>query len=320
MRRVTVGLILLLVAGIASAQTSFYLDRSGTLWRAFSGREGLTFTGEKDGTVVAEGVVPFVIGLAGTTDTAIQVVADDVSEVMLAVWSNGSWERVTSLASDLAAHPRNPQIKLTQVSSKVADGDATTTITDSFLHVVWWEGEGQQHGRYDLLRLTAPVDDDTALAVYNLDDLVGLVGLGLNCSAEAPVGVLEHPLFASFQAKDHAVLLFGSQRSCLMQVLDISFTLEPPQQDLGITVGMERGRHIPIFGVRRMYVLPRGMELSDARVVIGSDLNPVVYRLHDTTIDYIVAVDDGWSEPRSLTVSDKLTIDQAIPLVENLAR
>jgi hypothetical protein len=236
---------------------------------------------------------------------------------MLAVWSNGTWERITSLDPDMSSHPRNPEVKLTQVSSQVDEGNGATTVSDSFLNVVWWEGEGQGHGSYALLRLTAAGDDATALSTYNLD---AFIGLGLNCSTDAPSSVIEHPLFASFQARDRAVLLFASQRSCLMQVLNVSFGIQPNSSgDTGITMGTQRGRHVPIFGVQRLYPLPGGMELSDARVVIGSDLNPVVYRLNGGTIDYIVAVGTGWSERRSLAVSDSLTLDQAIPLVENLA-
>ena len=69
---------------------------------------------------------------AGTSDTQIQVAADeltgkvvvvwqrnwsdDASEIMLAVWRDGDWERVEHLTEDLSAHPRNPAIQLSDVS------------------------------------------------------------------------------------------------------------------------------------------------------------------------------------------------------------
>src|SRR5512145_2300648 len=116
MRRVIAPLVLLLVAGAAGAGTPYFLDRDGTLWNAAASDEGLVLTGQRDGVVTAQALLPFELGLAGMGDTQIQVAADahtgkvvvvwqrnwsaNASEIMLAVWNDGEWERVEHLTDD----------------------------------------------------------------------------------------------------------------------------------------------------------------------------------------------------------------------------
>ena len=329
-----------LLAAAASAANPYSLDRNGVLWNASAGTEGLVLTGTKDGTQVVRSVVPFPVTISGTTDTQIQVAADDltgkvvvvwqrnwayqVSEIMMAVWENGSWERVEHLSQDLAAYPRNPMIKLTQVSTTdpAPSGDPSSAVApqDSFLHVVWWEGLDQAHADYALLCLTAGLDDPAALVEKNLDEFVGI---GLTCDQPVPPSVLEHPLFADEGASDRAEVLFGSQRLCLFQLLQISFvpnTSPPVAATGGMTATTQRRRSVPIFGLKKAFALTRDISMEGTRVILGGNLNPVAYRVVGPTIQYVTYSDQGWSPVRTLAVADGLTLDQAIPLVENLAR
>src|SRR5512135_1387180 len=175
MRRILLACLLILGATAAFAAIPYSLDRNGVLWTAVADPQGLVLTGQRDGTQVVRSVVPFPVAIAGTSDTNIQVAADDLtgkvavvwqrnwsataSELMLAVWSGGNWERVQSISQDLAANPRNPAVRLTAVSTSVPDPDnptdpsKATLVQDSFVHVAWWEGSDQSHGSYALLRM-----------------------------------------------------------------------------------------------------------------------------------------------------------------------
>ena len=340
MHRILLTLALLLAATAALAGNPYFLDRSGVLWNGVAGEEGLVLTGERNGSVVVRTVVPFDIGLAGTGDSQIQVAADELtgkvavvwqrnwsaeaSEIMLAVWRDGNWERIEHLTQDLAAHPRNPSIQLSEVATTVPDpgapGDPSkaTVVRDSFLNVIWWEGTAQQHGGYTLLRLTAEAGEDDDLLTQNLDKYADI---GLACDTPAPPEVLEHPLFAAQTARDRVTMLFGSERNCLFQLVEIHFKLQTRATTDGVTVIAQRRRHMPIFGVRKMFAMTEDVSMEGARIVLGADLNPVIYRVvNGTTVEYITATDTGWSPRRTLTVKDGLTMDKAIPLVENLAR
>lgn len=340
MRRTFLTLVLLLAATAVAAANPYFLDRNAVLWKASSTQEGLVLTGERSGEVVVRSLVPFTLGVAGSSDTQIQVAADEAtgkvavvwqrnwsaaaSEIMVAVWRDGSWERIERLSSDLGAHPRNPTIQLSEVATTVPDANApddpnkATVIHDSFLHVVWWEEAEQGHGSYALLRLSAEADDPDVLLTRNLD---AFASIGLACGAPVPPAVLEHPVFGDQAARDRAFLLFGSQRICLFQLLEVRFALDDGQTESGgITAIAQRRRHMPIFGVRKAFILEREASMEGARVVLGANLNPVVYRVVGPTLEYFMATDTGWSPRRTLAVKDGMTMDQAIPLVEKLAR
>jgi hypothetical protein len=341
-RRIFACLVLIGAAATAGADP-YFLDRNGVLWTASAAPEGLVLTGVKDTVQVVRSVVAFPIALAGTTDTQIQVAADDLtgkvavvwqrnwsdqaSEIMLAVWHNGDWERVTSLTQDLMAHPRNPEIQLTQFSASVPDpaapndADKATLVQDSYLHAVWWEGTDTGHATYALLRLTADATDSDALTELNLDSLTPL---GFGCANPAPPAVLEYPLFASQDTHDHALVFFGSQQLCQLQLVQVSFTVDtqPVTATTGgnMTAATQRRRSVPIFGVMKTFALTQDMSMDGTRVVLGANLNPVAYRVVGPAIQYVTYGDHGWSPARTLAVANGLTLDQAIPLVENLAR
>jgi hypothetical protein len=345
MRRTFLTLALLLAATATWAASPFFLDRNGVLWTASSIDSGLLLSGQQNGTEVVHSVVPFAVGLAGTSDTQIQVAADDItgkvavvwqrnwsaaaSEIMMAVWRDGSWERIEHLSQNLDAHPRNPVIQLSEVSDTVPDPTApddptkATLVQDSFLHVLWWEGAdgGAQNAEYALLRLTGDPSDPSNLLEKNLDSLAGI---GLLCNTPAPPDVLEHPLFAAQTARDKATAFFGSERNCLFQLLDITFVLDDgssSQAPGGMTAVAQRRRHMPIFGVEKAFPMVQGLSMEGARLILGTNLFPVVYRVvNGNTVEYMTATDAGWTPRRTLAVADGLTMDQAIPLVENLAR
>lgn len=341
MRRIVLACVLALGATAVLAGNPFYLDHTGTLWNATSTQAGLVLTATKDGNEVVNSVVPFPVAIAGSNDAQIQVAADDLSgkvvvvwqrnwsasasEIMLAVWRDGNWERIEHLSHDLASGARNPAIKLSSVATAVPDpenpDDASkaTLVQDSFLSVVWWEGSEQSHGILAVLRLTADPGDEDALIEQDLDRFTAI---GLPCTVPVPPEVLEHPVFADRAASDRSFLFFGSQRLCLFHLLQISFKLETTSVtgSDGITVIAQRRRHIPIFGVTKVFPMVQDLSMEGTRMLLGRDLKPVAYRVVGSSLEYLTYTDSGWSPRRTLPVKDGLTMDQAIPLVENLAR
>jgi len=339
MRRAALSAFLIVVAAAANAASSHFLDRNGTLWSASSQPEGLVLVGERDEQVLVRAVIPFDTTAYGASESEINVVADELtgkvavvwqrswfpasSEIMLAVLKDGQWERIEALVSDFDIYARFPAIRLSRVRSLAPEPDDptssyhTTVIEDSFLNVVWWTGYGPgQHGVLALVRLTAAPEDPEAITTHNLDLL--MAGWG-GCATTPPATLIERQLFASKPVEDRAYLFHGSRRSCLFQLLEISFTLSDPPAG-GTIVTAQRKRHTPVFGVRKLYAVPDSMSLEGARIVVGDDLNPVAYRVVGPRVEYISSSGVRWSPRRSLPVDGELTLDQAIPLIEQLAR
>jgi hypothetical protein len=335
-------LIFAAVATAAVAAPAHFLDRNGVLWTAAAAQEGLVLTGQRDGEELVRTTVPFPLAIDGTSDTQIQVAADELtgkvmvvwqrnwsetaSEIMLAVWRDGTWERIEHLTPVVEDHARFPVISLSRVTTAVPEPsadepDRTVPVRDSFLHVVWWEGGGEtEHGSYALLHLSAAGDVGDPLLRLDLDSLVGV---GFSCDGTMAPEILEHPLFADQASRDRALVFFGSRRSCLFFLAEVRLVLEPsgqPDPESGPIVTAQRKRHVPVFGVRRAYSALQHLNLEGARITIGGDLQPVAYRVVGQTIEYAVAGDEGWSPQRTLSLDERLTLDQAIPLIQGLAR
>ncbi|MCU0292870.1 MAG: hypothetical protein MUF10_12910 [Thermoanaerobaculaceae bacterium] len=185
---------------------------------------------------------------------------------------------------------------------------------------MWWEGSGQtQHGSYALLRLTATAEDSDGLTLHNLDSFIPS---GTACETEPPEAAIQHPLFADNSGVQRALVFFGSRQVCLFHLMEVSFVLEPPEISGPTEPSMilQRRRHVPVFGVRRDFKAPEQFDMQDARMLLGGNLQPVAYKVQGEQILFVTATDAGWSPLRMLPVRNGLTLDQAIPLVENLAR
>jgi len=340
MRRTLLACLAIFAATAAFAANPYFLDRNGVLWNATATPDGLVLTGQRDSVQIAQSLVPFPLLFPGATDNQIQVVADDLTgkvavlwqrqwnanaaEIMLAVWNGSSWERVEHLTPNLTDLPRNPSIRLTTATTTVPDPASpddpskAAVVQDSFVHAAWWEGSDQTHGMYALLQLTADPGDPTSLALQDLDNFTRL---GFPCPVPVPAQTLEHPVFASDSAADTARLLFGSQQQCLLLELDVHFSLEAASVSTGGTQIVNRRRHTPIFGVSAAFPLNASMSMDDTRVILGTNQTPVAYRVVDGgALQYVTFSNGQWSEVRTLPVSTTLTMDQAISLVENLAR
>jgi hypothetical protein len=338
MRYLALATALVLIATVGIASGPFDLDRNGVLWSAKSNSDGLILTGTRDGDTVATAMVPFEIGLAGTSDTSIQVAADDLtgkvavvwqrnwsetySEIIVAVWNQENWERVIHLSKDLSTLPRYPVVSISTLSTpvpiKAEGGVQGPPLFDSFLNIMWWEGTTEQYGMYAALSLTNPTVDNSDLYLKNLDQFVGV---GLPCEVRPPAELLEHPLFASGTPKDSALLVVGVPNTCLLQLVEVRFEEVPSNpSNAPAQGGLDRRRHRPVFGLKKAYQMPSNIVLKGARVVLGGDLKPVIYTVNGEKIEYTVANESTWSPKRTLIVKEGLTLDQAIPLVENLAR
>ncbi|KDA54023.1 hypothetical protein EG19_01505 [Thermoanaerobaculum aquaticum] len=340
MKRILLALGLVL-SGASWASDPVTLDRNGVLWRLTATETGTVLVGSKDGVEVARSIVPFPLGLDGQSDSHLQLLADeltgkvvvawqrnwsqDYSDLVLAVWNSGNWERVTYITRDASAHPRNPVLKLARATSTYPNPQnpsKTLTVTESFALLLWWQGTGDGEGAaLAVLRLTADPNDAEALSIYPLDTELGV---GLACNQPIPPEVVAYPSFGVEPVGPTSHILVASPSSCLLFIFQMRFELSPPpetnEDQGGLGAVAMRRRHTPIFGVRKVLPVTRELSAEGTRAVLGADLQPVLYRVVPEGVEYTVASDQGWSPKRLLKLSEGVTLDQAIALVENLAR
>jgi len=78
---------------------------------------------------------------------------------------------------------------------------------------------------------------------------------------------------------------------------------------------------MPIFGVVKSFPMTRDLSMDGARMVLGADLNPVVYRVvNGNVVEYVTADKHGLEPAPHSPRQERADDGSGDPLVENLAR
>ena len=173
-------------------------------------------------------------------------------------------------------------------------------IQDSFLHVgvVGRVGRGAaRHLRPPRGSARMPTTR-TPCSTRNLDELrqhrARVRRAGIPRGARAP-GVRDQA------PSGPRLLFFGSQRICLFQLARGPLRARRPPTTAtpdGITVIAQRRRTCRSSACGRRSIPEERRTWRARAIILGANLNPVVYRVVGTTLEYVTATENGWS-PRS---------------------
>lgn len=342
-RLMTLMIVASLVAAFATGEARF-VDREGTLWTAFPSFEGLRLVGSRNGEEITSGLLPVLFAGSLRYDQEISVVADEVtgkvavvwqrewsettSAVRIAVWSEDQWENVITLSEEDGRNPRHPAVQLVRVSSATpADPDDPdpdppvdpVVIRDSFLQVVWWEdGDGFPRARMAVVRLTGDLTDPDSVSIHDLD---ALSAPGEPCAHGEAEGVMERPRFSTRVPGDRGLVFFGSERTCRLNLVEVTFPLDDPGEGEDPPSEAERRRHRPVFGRRGGFEIPPDIRMAEARVLVDANHQPVIYRVLPDVVEFFIAGENGWSGRRTLALGETgLEESKAVLLIEDLVR
>jgi hypothetical protein len=276
------------------------------------------------------GLIPGVGGttLKGNLDLAydeqsaslIVLFREDVSllhVLHIGIFRGGQWT-VSDLLPNLGfPHAYNPRMLLSHpiVHTTAADGSDVAT-TKSLLSIVWLEESGTTQARY------APIflDEDSSTANVEIYDLPLAVGsLGFNGSTGVPTSAYRYPSLQIEGPGGGILASFADLQGNTQYVVHIGFPT-----DLG-TPGSANPkwlrRHAPIFGIAgkgplSTSVAPDGFEMS---TYIGANYNPTFVWSDDKAVRFIRFDGRKWSDVNAITLSDSMSYDRAIRLVQDMA-
>jgi hypothetical protein len=330
MRHTTLGLAVATLLAVAAGQGlagDMTLARSGDLYRIHELGDELAVTATAlDGTsqiyfvpqTAAVAAVNLQIALDETTGTLVVLWQEGRGEdarLHLATYNNGTWFGPMLLAGSPSGSAANPSLLVHRPVTTVENDDVTERVETTMIHLLWWQGlELDDGGQAMYGYLTA---DDTGLP--ELDDfaprpLRDFIPYGIACGAITDATDLAHPqLFLDPQTGDpHALAV--DVPSCLFQIIQLR--PEVPDRD-----GYEkRRRHTIVFGRHTMIAINPNLPMLGAKFATGHNLSVVMYWDHADRIDYADLEESGWSEMKSLTLSDTLTRERAIELIRRLAQ
>jgi len=325
-RDICVILGLLAAAALPAAAGDMALAKNGTLYRLAADADVLKLSVVRtDGTTsvlpVPQSTAVDASHLEVAFDDATATVvllwqdgADDLAQVTVATYNNGTWWGPAAIAGG-GPSATSPALFVQRVSTIVEEDDGPVTYATTLAHVAWWEDvEGDSNG-YAMVAVL-PVEDDGEVDLAAAAALWpgGLIPWGVVCyNIPDPVQLARPRLFLDLQSGDPHLLLMDL-RTCLFQIVQLKPELGDPDP---VT---KRRRHTTVFGHHEMIATNPTLPLATAKVEAGLDLSVVLYWDEQTRVDYVNLTAAGWSNLKTLPLGDALTRERAVELIRGLTR
>lgn len=345
-RRFALLLVLAISTGAASAevQKRTLLSSDGTLYQVSTGLAselGLADLAPDDFAVVwsslgqagaqAGGVIP---GAAGSSaKTSLDLSIDEptgtivvlwreesslVNKIRLAFGKAGVWTLADLLPTAGFPQAYNPQMLLTHQVVHTLDEEGGDVFTNrSVLSIIWWEEAGLAQARYASFFLDETIDP-SQVAVYDLPVLVN--DQGPTSLQDIPRGAYAYPSLQAEGPGGGVLASFAALSSSKHYVVRIGYPTELGKP-AGDNITWLR-RRIPVVGIASqgpIAAMP-SFEAASVRTVVGSSYKPTLHWREDGVLRYIRFDGVIWSEARTITLSDEMSYEKAVALVEGMAQ
>jgi hypothetical protein len=237
----------------------------------------------------------------------------------LGVLQSGTWKQLDLLPNIGFAHAYNPQMLLSKQTVHWIDANGNDAWrTRSLLSVIWWEESQFAQARY------APIflDEDTTaddVVVYDLPKLVGPGGA--TSYGSVPPGAYMYPSL-KLEGPGGAILAsFADLSSNHEYVARITYPTDLGRADASSKSWLRR--HIPVVGVAFTSGLPGfapRIPQTKVTTIIGPAYNPtLVWTDNAVRYTHFDTTSGAWSEARAIVLSDDMTKDRALALVQEMA-
>jgi len=325
-------LVLALAAAGTAAAGDIVLTRAGDLYRVAATDDGLVVTGTLADGNTLELTVP---QTAGTATSALNLAVDEVNggifvlwqqaqnryaRVKLATYQDGAWTGPILVAGGGDTAAANPQLMIFRAVDDVEGEDEngepiTIRVETSFLHMTWWAYVASVNDGAAVFK-PAPIDDETGMADLDAYDpvlLSDLLPYGIpDCDGIEDATGLTSPMLFSDPQSGFPLLFASDFAQCLFYILEVD-------HDVTIDPGTERRRHTIILRQAGTYPVDDRLPLASSNVDIGHGLSFVLYWDAEHAVEYMQFDPEGTSDVRSLPISDSLTHEQAVELIQGLA-
>ncbi|MGH9366178.1 MAG: hypothetical protein ACRD3M_00710 [Thermoanaerobaculia bacterium] len=346
LRRLALALALLLAAGAASAevQKRTLLASDGTLYQVATGLAwelsapglatddfAVVWSAFAQDGAQAGGLIP---GAASSSPkTSLDLTVDEptgtlvvlwreenslVNKIRLAFWKAGKWTIADLLPSVGFPHAYNPQMLLTHQTVHAKDEAGADVYTNrSVLSILWWEEAGYSQARYASFFLDEPIDP-SRVAIYDLPELVN--DQGPTSLQDLPRGAYAYPSLQAEGPGGAILASFAALFSNRHYVVRISYPTELGKPSADNSTWLRR--RIPVVGIAStgpIATMP-AFGASSVRTVVGSSYKPTLHWRDDAGLHYIRFDGAAWSVVRSIALSDEMTYEKAVALVEGMAK
>ena len=331
-----IAAIALGVAGVTGAAGPMALTSDGDLYTAGTRDNQVVITARHGDGTIDELVVP---QSAAAIESSLQVGVDETTGAVYVTWQkstgmdarlrlagylDGTWIGPRTFAGGDGAAALNPVMLIHRPVSNVMDGfdedgePLMTELATTFLHLAWWSQFSEDDAG---IANYAAVELNTSGVpqFQNMEpiELQSLFPYRVACFEFEASENLRHPKLFIDPRSSNPHIFATDLGECFFQILELVPVVEEE-----IQVGEKRRRQIIILRKASMIALRPSLPLAKGRLVVGSELNLLMYWNGDeeNLIQYLELDAEGLLETKSLVLDEKLSHELAVELIRELAR
>ena len=230
------------------------------------------------------------------------------TELDFVSYHDGKFNTAASLDSAHWAARQNLRIAITRSTQQLNDDGTTTSVPETTVHAVWWEDNGgAEWARYAMIT----VDNGAASAIHvqDLGEFVNGAGYAPAANSNASRELLRHPSVTETRTHDSVDVLFGDMNFVTIRRVNIRPTIQGGR--LRVPTG-RTGNSLPAPSANLMSSTPVDTLVNGDSVAMYYDGQK------PNTIDYLMYTSGNWSAVRTLPLSDKLSHDSAVSVLQKL--
>ena len=242
------------------------------------------------------------------------------SQVRVGVLHAGTWTNSSLLPSAGISRAHNPQMLVTHRNATYLDAQDNLVVkTSSILSVVWFEEAGYAQARYATLFLDETSFDPTALAIYDLPEVVGTAGD--TPTQDIPAAAF-YPTIQADGLSGGLLASFADLHAGKSRVVHIDFPQDWGRPSEPDNTNWKR-RHIPIVGVAiegpiaRMTPTLAGLA-DGVHTTIGTGYRPTLSWREGDSLKFSRLDGADWAPVRSIAIDDSMSYDRALALVTGM--
>ena len=234
------------------------------------------------------------------------------SELLLASYANGKWQKAISIDSKPFHLRYNLRIGITRRVATLQKDGTYGDVPALLVHAVWWEvtGDGEE-ARYALMSVES--GNVTSFELHDLAEFTSPGDTVFAVDANFNDQILKHPAILDASAPDSVDVLFGDLRTNAFNRV----TIHPIADGrIHIPIGAHPGG--PHFGAPASF--SAGWSGRVSTITSGRDgTKLILYNATPNKVSYLLYADGAWSPVKSLAVGDKLTTDGAVAAISRMA-
>jgi hypothetical protein len=239
------------------------------------------------------------------------------SELLLASYRDGKWERAMSIDSRAYDNHLNLRLGITRRISQLQKDGTYADAPALILHALWWDSNAHgEEARYAMFPIENGMASKESVEIHSLEEFVGdnepVNAVDANFNSE----ILRHPAIVSSPMQDSVDVVFGDTKNNSIHKV----TLHPiAEHRAHIPVGIGGGN--PGGGGRPVNLIAPASFSANWQgpiTVIERGDRLVFANATDKALNYLTYSDGTWSDVKSIALSNKLTVDTALSAVDKM--